>query len=51
MDTIMTAINGLRARYFKSLNGTFNPNATIAVNKHIVVILSIICITMCGKDT
>ena len=50
IDT-MTTINGLKARSFKSLNETFNPNATIAINKHIVVILSIICITMCGKDT
>src|SRR5699024_12122690 len=37
IDTTMTTINGLKARSFKSLKETFNPNATIAINKHIVV--------------
>lgn len=30
-DITMTAINGLKARFFKSLNETFNPKATIAI--------------------
>ena len=34
--------NGFKAFDFKSLNDTFNPNATIAINKKILVNTSII---------
>lgn len=36
IEVIMIVISGLSARFLRSLNATFNPKATMAINKQMV---------------